>query len=369
MASDIERVAESFSTGGAAPANDLFTIQRVTQSVYAAIARPAAILNCNAAIIVGRDYVTIVDTHSKPSAALALIRQVKAEITTLPVRYVVNTHFHWDHSDGNNAYGRGYGTGVEIVSSAPTREWIARHGRARLRETLEALPGQIEALKARLAHAPAGDRDLLVQRIAELQAYLDEMLHPSPVLPTITFDQRLVLWAGELEIHLLFLGRGHTAGDALVYVPEQRVIATGDLLHGILPHIGDGYPDEWPDTLGRLGEIEFDWVAPGHGSVQEGKATLLFFRNYLEEINDAVVRGIERGAPLVELQGSITTTRLRSLNSDGDGARIRREIESVFGRAWVSESVLEEGVAKNIGQIHDFYKKKRTAIGRLKVEN
>jgi glyoxylase-like metal-dependent hydrolase (beta-lactamase superfamily II) len=366
MASNTERVGESFSTVGIAPANDLFTIQRVTRSVYAAIARPAAMLNCNAAIIVGREHVTIVDTHSKPSAARALIRQIKAEITALPVRYVVNTHFHWDHSDGNYAYGGQYGSGVEIISSTPTREWIARHGPVRLRETLEALPGQIEALRARLAQAPAEDRDLLAQRIAELQAYLDEMHPRALVLPTITFDQRLVLWAGEVEIHLLFLGRGHTAGDALVYVPKEQVIATGDLLHGILPHIGDGYPDEWPRTLGRLGEIEFDRVVTGHGSVQEGKAILLFLRNYLEEINEAVVRGIERGAPLVELQRSITATGLRSLNSDGNASRIRRQIELVFGRAWVTESALADGVARNVEQIHEFYSKRR--YGDWKVE-
>jgi glyoxylase-like metal-dependent hydrolase (beta-lactamase superfamily II) len=68
-------------------------------------------------------------------------------------------------------------------------------------------------------------------------------------MPTITFDRRLVIHRGDREIHLLFLGRAHTAGDVIAYVPSERVVATGDLMHGLLPYMGDGFPDEWSATL------------------------------------------------------------------------------------------------------------------------
>src|SRR5262245_48022592 len=84
-------------------AEDLFDIKPLADGVYAAIAKPTFILNCNAAIIVLDDGVMVVDTHSKPSAARGLMEQIK-KITDKPVRYVVNTHFHWDHSQGNSAY-------------------------------------------------------------------------------------------------------------------------------------------------------------------------------------------------------------------------------------------------------------------------
>src|SRR5260370_35792632 len=98
-----------------------FRIERVTRSIYAAIPRPAAKLNCNAAVIVGSQHIVIVDTHSKPSAAQALIDQIRAEVADRPVRYVINSHFHWDHAHGNSAYLQAYGAGGEISSSTATR--------------------------------------------------------------------------------------------------------------------------------------------------------------------------------------------------------------------------------------------------------
>jgi glyoxylase-like metal-dependent hydrolase (beta-lactamase superfamily II) len=90
----------------AAPSSDsnLFEIQKVANGIYFAQARPQAMINSNAAIFVRSKDVVVVDTHSKPSAAAGLIAQMKREVTTKPVRYVINTHFHWDHTQGSHAY-------------------------------------------------------------------------------------------------------------------------------------------------------------------------------------------------------------------------------------------------------------------------
>ncbi len=335
----------------------LFRFERVTASVYAAVARPAAMLNCNAAVIVGSDHVLVVDTHSKPSAARALIEQIRAEVSDRPVRYVINSHFHWDHAHGNAAYPDAFGTGMEIVSSTATREWLVREGMPRLRQSLDLLPKQIEDLRAQLATTNTElERERLAERIADLESYQQEMSLSQVTLPTITFDQRLVIQHDSYEVHLLFLGRGHTAGDIVLYIPSERVVATGDLLLGILPYIADGYPDEWPRTLTTLEGLDFDRVVPGHGSVQEGKSGLAFFRAYLEELNDAVARGIARGANLEELQGSLTPEHLRILNSDGNGVRIERETTAVFGASGFSASPLKERVASNIAHVYTYYR-------------
>src|SRR5689334_10191220 len=102
-------------------AEDLFDIKRVADGVYAAIAKPAYKVNCNAAIILFDDAVLVVDTHSKPSAARALIEQIK-KLTDKPVRYVVNTHFHWDHYQGNQAYPSSWPAGVEIGRASCRKE-------------------------------------------------------------------------------------------------------------------------------------------------------------------------------------------------------------------------------------------------------
>jgi glyoxylase-like metal-dependent hydrolase (beta-lactamase superfamily II) len=342
-------------------AGPLFRIERVTEGVYAAIARPASMLNCNAAIIVGTDHVLVVDTHSKPSAAQALISQIRAEVSPRPVRYVINSHFHWDHAQGNPAYPSAFPQS-EIISSMATREWLAREGAPRLRQSLDSLPKQIADLRSQLAAAKtAGERTRLSTSIAELEAYLKEMTPPEKqiALPTITFDERLVVHPGGREVHLLFLGRGHTAGDVVVHIPGERAVATGDLMHGILPYLGDAYPDEWPRTLAALERLDFNRVVPGHGSVQQGKAVLAFFRSYVEELNEAVSRGVERGASLAELQRTLEPDRLRSLQADGQRARVEREAVALLGPVPDPATLLKGAVATNVAEVYTYYTKRR----------
>src|SRR5262249_58990824 len=104
---------------------NLFTIEKVADDVYAALARPQVLTNCNAAIFVNSRDVLVVDAHSKPSAAAALIAQIKREVTTKPVRYLVNTHFHWDHTQGDAAYKR-TNPGVQIIASETTKQLMSQ---------------------------------------------------------------------------------------------------------------------------------------------------------------------------------------------------------------------------------------------------
>src|ERR1043166_7960439 len=125
----------------------LFDIKPLADGVWAAIAKPAYKVNCNAAIILLGDSVLVVDTHSKPSAARALIEQIK-KLTDKPVRYVVNTHFHWDHYQGNQAYPSSWPVGVEIISSEMTRFNIQRLGIPRVKHEVATMPKEIADLKA-----------------------------------------------------------------------------------------------------------------------------------------------------------------------------------------------------------------------------
>jgi hypothetical protein len=127
--------------GGPAPAR-LFDLKLVADGIYGAIAKPTAMLNCNAAVVVNRDHVLVVDTHSKPSAAKALIRQIRDEITELPVRYVVDSHLHGDHAMGNEAYPEVFGASVEVISSVKTREWLEKLGVSPSNSRSRACPGR-----------------------------------------------------------------------------------------------------------------------------------------------------------------------------------------------------------------------------------
>ena len=144
-------------------ADDLFDIKPVADGIYAAIAKPAYKVNCNAAIIVLDDAVLVVDTHSKPSAARVLIEQIK-KLTPKPVKFVVNTHFHWDHYQGNEAYPSSWPAGVEIISSEATRTSIEQRGIPRVKHEIVTMPAQIEQLKADLQKAPTSERRASIQK-------------------------------------------------------------------------------------------------------------------------------------------------------------------------------------------------------------
>ena len=131
-------------------ASNLFDIQKVAEGVYAAIARPAAIINCNAVIFENRKDLLIVDSHSKPSAAASLVAQVRKEVSRKPVRYLVNTHFHWDHIQGMPAYAK-LAPDAEVLASSVTRDVIEREAVKRLAASLESSRAKLEHNREALA--------------------------------------------------------------------------------------------------------------------------------------------------------------------------------------------------------------------------
>src|SRR5881392_1935323 len=152
-------------------ADDLFEIKPIADGVYAAIAKPSYRVNCNAAIIVLSDGVLVVDTHSKPSAARALIEQIK-KLTPKPVKFVVNTHFHWDHYQGNEAYPSSWPAGVEIISSEATRNNIERIGIPRIKNEIVTMPQEIASLKKDLEKASTAEQKNAIQsNIRQAEAY------------------------------------------------------------------------------------------------------------------------------------------------------------------------------------------------------
>ena len=288
-----------------AGAQQLFDLQKVADGVYAALAKPRSPINCNAAVVVLDDAVLVVDTHSRPSSARALIAQIRT-ITDKPVRFAVNTHFHWDHAQGNHAYPVAFPQQVTIIASEATRENLRTLGAARLKDQLASTPGQIATLEAQLAKATdAASQSRLKDEIAQQKDYLEEIKSLELTLPDLTFDKSLIIYRGDRRVVLLFLGRGHTSGDVVAWLPKERVVATGDLLHGWMPYMGDGYPSEWVATLDALDKLEFDTIIGGHGTVKP-HAHLTFFRNYLADLIAAVRTARDRGETLDQAKTSVS---------------------------------------------------------------
>ena len=132
------RAAWARAAGPAADAR-LFDLEKAADGVYFAKARAQAMINCNGAVFVRSKDVVVVDAHSKPSAAASLIAQIRREVTDKPVRYVVNTHFHWDHTQGDHAY-RQTGQKVDLIASNATKQLMSEFSVARMKESLEQIP-------------------------------------------------------------------------------------------------------------------------------------------------------------------------------------------------------------------------------------
>jgi cyclase len=299
---------------------NLFKIEKIADGVYAALARPQVLTNCNAAIFVNSQDVLVVDAHSKPSAAAALIAQIKKDVTTKPVRYLVNSHFRWDHTQGDAAY-KASGAKVDIIASDTTRDLMIQLSRNRLKESLDGVPRQIDDVQARLAKATSNaDKERYTDLIRQLKAYQTEMKSYTLELPTITFARSHVIKDTAGDLHIEFHGRAHTAGDITVFSPETRVVASGDVIIGFLPNIADGYPRPWPATINSVGHLAFDHIIPGHGPVQHDRTRMTQMRNYIEELTGRVEEGKKAGKPLAELQKTLTMTSIKTLQANGYGS-------------------------------------------------
>ena len=295
----------------------LFGLEKIADGVYAAVAKPQAMTNCNAAIFVNSRDVVVVDAHSKPSAAASLIAQIRKEITPKPVRYLVNTHFHWDHTQGDAAY-KATGKKVDIIASDTTKQLMSQLQRDRLKDSLDSVPRLLEGLQARLAKATTqSERDFCQEQIRQLQAYQAELKSYPLELPTVTFAKEHVIKDGAGDLHIEFRGRAHTAGDIVAFSPKKRVVASGDVIIGFLPNINDGYPRPWPATISSIGQLGFDHIIPGHGPVHHDRARMTQMRDYIEEITGVVEQAKKAGKPLAELQKTITLASLKTLQAGG----------------------------------------------------
>jgi glyoxylase-like metal-dependent hydrolase (beta-lactamase superfamily II) len=241
----------------------------------------------------------VVDTHSKPSAARVVVERLR-ELTSRPVRYVVNTHFHWDHWHGNEVYPAAY-PGAEIVTNQITREAMVRKGLKRIQDHVRQVPAEIARLRAELAAAPPERRPKVGADLRLAESYLAEVTALRPALPTVTFEQTMTLYRRDREIHLLHLGRAHTEGDVFVHLPREKVIITGDALIGWTPFMGDGYPEDWVATLDRLARLDFTHIVMGHGDVA-GRDWLATFRAYVHDLVEAVRQEAAAGATLDEIK-------------------------------------------------------------------
>jgi cyclase len=257
-----------------------YKFEKVADGVYFATGVPGS----NSVVIVNDQDVFLVDDGTSPTAARALLADIKL-LTPKPVKQVVNTHFHYDHTAGNQIFG----PEVEIIGHQFVRTAIqtfdVMHREPYLTSQGNRVPALIDSLTKQIEaeRDPAKKTDLQKQMVSA-QNELRALQEIKPVPPNVTYDGKLVLQKGSREIQLLFLGRGHTAGDTFVYLPKEKIVCTGDEDEGTrLAYIGDAYFDEWIATLDKLKQLDFNLVLPGHSVAFRDKAQITAFQSYLKD--------------------------------------------------------------------------------------
>jgi glyoxylase-like metal-dependent hydrolase (beta-lactamase superfamily II) len=224
----------------------------------------------NTGVIVGDDAVMVVDTQATPAMAEDVIRRIR-EVTDKPIRYVVLSHYHAVRVLGAAAY-----QPQHIIASRDTHDLIVERGEQ--------------------------DKASEIGRFPRLFRNV-ESVPPGLTWPTITFEGRMSIWLGKLEVQLLQLGRGHTKGDTVAWLPEQKILFSGDLVEfDATPYAGDAYFKDWPATLDRLAALKPRALVPGRGAAlttpEQVAQGLAGTRAFVSDLRDAVEAGVQAGKDL-----------------------------------------------------------------------
>jgi glyoxylase-like metal-dependent hydrolase (beta-lactamase superfamily II) len=224
----------------------------------------------NTGIVIGDAAVLVADTQATPAMAADVIRRIR-EVTDLPVKYVVLTHYHAVRVLGASAY-----RAQQILASQDTYDLIVERGEADKASEI----GRFPRLFRDVESVPAG-----------------------LTWPTITFSGKLTLWLGKLEVQLLQLGRGHTKGDTVVWLPEEKTLLSGDLVEfDATPYAGDAYFSDWPQTLANIAALKPRALVPGRGPALKGDARvqqgLEVTRAFVSDLYASVQAGAAAGKDL-----------------------------------------------------------------------
>ncbi|QSO45647.1 MBL fold metallo-hydrolase [Alicyclobacillus mengziensis] len=240
-----------------------FDFYEVGTGIYAAIVHDGAGALGNAGIVDLGDRTLVFDTTQSIPAAQEL-KNVAKKLTGQEASLVVNSHRHNDHVLGNQVF-----ADATIISTEVTRSVMANRLPAFL-EFAKAHPEYPNQIRNRLSDASLSDQGRWeVERdlgdTEHLAAHLPEYV---PTLPTLCFENQMHIYGSAREAQLLTYGSAHSASDAFMYLPEDKVLFVGDLAFiGYHPSMADGNPELWVTILGRILELEFDTVIAGHGPV------------------------------------------------------------------------------------------------------
>ena len=264
----------------------------------------------NVVAIVGDEDVTVFDTGTRPVTTRQIIAGIR-KMTDKPVRTLINSHWHMDHWSGNAEFRQAF-PGVRIVSTTATRDYLKRMGAGFFASSAEnsAVRGRQELEKE--TSLTAEERRERERDIAAAETLAREMADVPHVLPDVAFDGSLTLWSGSRELRLL-TATGDATGSAVLYLPAEKILVTGDVL--VSPEDGNGPPPwttnsyaitPWLESLRGLAALDVKLIVPGQGPALQDKAylerTVALYAAILDQVHAALERGLFK---LADVQAAV----------------------------------------------------------------
>jgi cyclase len=305
------------------------TVAQLAEGVYTIV---DGFAGGNATVIIGDREVFVVDSRSLPSAARQDIERIR-RWTSKPVRYLLNTHWHYDHNCGNGVYADAF-PGLGIIAHVETKKDMDLVNPGVMARMPEGIAATMTAYKQGkdVDGTPLSEEfkkrvPIELEVLARQQQDLKDVRYLSP---GITFDHELNVDIGSREVQVRFVGRGNTSGDAIVYLPKEKILIAGDLLVHPIPFTYDGYPSEWTRTLQKLADFDATTIVPGHGPVLHDKAYLYLVRDLLKSVVDQMNAQIPRLGPgesltLDQVKGAVDLSSFRQRFAGGHS-----DLEDVF---------------------------------------
>ncbi len=223
----------------------------------------------NSGVVIGDDSVLVVDAQATPAMAADVIARIRT-VTDKPIRHVVLSHYHAVRVLGASGY-----AGAEVIASDATRALIVERGQQ--------------------------DMDSEIGRFPRLFRGKDSI--PGLTWPTLTFHKRMTLWLGRREVQIIHIGRSHSAGDTVVWLPQEKVLFSGDVVEfGATPYCGDAHFGDWSGTLDATKALGAEALVPGRGrslvSAAECEAGIEGTRAFTSDLFGIVGKAAAGGAPL-----------------------------------------------------------------------
>ena len=311
--------------------SDTHRFIEVADGVWFATGTGSIYTMSNAMVLVGEFDTLVVDSHVTPAAARALLDSLQV-ITDKPVRYLVNSHYHFDHAHGNQAFP----AGIEIIGHEFTRAKLSGDiGNVLTENTFKSFSDPVPATVATLERQaaaesePARKAELTERHRVQLE-YMNAIAEVQPTPPNITLETKMTLFQvvanGSREIQLRHFGRAHTGGDVVIYLPQEKVVFTGDMMLPGLAYMGDGHVDEWPASLEGLKTLDFDIWLPGHGPVMRTRDPIDNFQAYLRDLWDKASALHRRGVSAEEAAQQLDMTSHSMVRTVGVDPRAIRRI-------------------------------------------